>query len=127
MSASITLSTVWINLASDPTKYESFTLMSSLNVATGQTGEVRQYANGRRRIVRRAGIARDINLNLPSCTRAQITWLETYVAQIVCVRDDRGRKIWATYFLVPVDEDGGDITNGDVSLVLKETTATDVV
>lgn len=126
MSAGVTLKTVWINLASDLTQYQSFNQLAALKVETNQPGDVRRYAGGRMRIIRKAGISRAISLSLPACTRAQITFLEANVGQIVCVRDDRGRKIWATYLAVPVDENSFELT-GNVSLALSEVTATDIV
>jgi hypothetical protein len=126
MSAVTTLKTVWINLASDTTQFQSFSLMSSLQVTTEQPGEVRQYAGGRLRIVRKAGLRRAISCSLPECSRDQIAFLEANVGQVMCFRDDRGRKIWATYLVAPVSENAFNI-NGNVTLALNEVTHTDVV
>lgn len=79
-------------------------------------------ANGRLRAVSRSGTARAYELQLELCTRTQIAWLETYVGQLVCVRDDRGRKIYCTYFAVPVTENIARADFGDVTLSLDETT-----
>jgi hypothetical protein len=126
MSASTTLKTVWINLASDLSQYQSFSYMSALKVQTDQPGEVRRYAGGRMRIVRRANtVARLITCTLPQCTRAQIAWLETNVGQLMCFRDDRGRKVWAAYLSMPVDENQYN-TDGNITLALSEVTHTDV-
>ena len=56
-TASVTLSTVWINLASTLSNYQSFPLMSALEVDTNQPGEVRTYAGGRLRLVTTAGVS----------------------------------------------------------------------
>jgi hypothetical protein len=126
VGASVTLKTVWLNLASDLTQSQSFPQLSALNIATTQPGEVRTYANGRLRLVTRAGLARAISLTLPECDRDQIAWLENNVGKLMLVRDDRGRKIWATYFTMPVDENRYNM-DGNITLALNEVTHSDVV
>jgi len=125
-SASVTLTTVWINLASSPSNYQSFPLMSGLEVDTNQPGEVRTYAGGRLRLVTTAGVARTATLTLPECSRDQINWLQTYVGQTVLVRDDRGRKIWGT-FLQPKVNENQYAQTGDVTVVINEITYTEAV
>lgn len=125
--ASVTLDTVWINLASDPSDYRSFPLMSALNVTPTQPGEVRQLASGRARLVLKAGgVKHTISASLPLLDRTDVEWLEARAGQIVCVRDDRGRKVWAAYLSSPTDENQG-LATADVSLSLTEVTHTDVV
>jgi len=100
--------------------------MSALAVATSQSGEVRQYAGGRTRLVLKAGTPRNISLDLPELDRTQVTWLESHVGQIVLVRDDRGRKIWAAYITAGVDETQGD-TTASAGISLTEVSFTEVV
>lgn len=120
--ASVTLTTIWINVAATPSDYRSFDLMSELNVTTVQPGEVRQLASGRARLVLRAGgVKRTISASLPLTDRVDVEWLEARAGRLVCVRDDRGRKIWATYLSVTVDENQG-LATADVSLSLAEVT-----
>lgn len=127
MASSITLTTVWMNLASNLSQYQNFPAMSILKPSIVQPGEVRTYANGRLRLITRAGLARSYSLTLIACSRAQITWLENNVGQLFCVRDDRGRKIYATFFDVPVLEESTDPTLGDVTLALSEVTHSEIV
>lgn len=123
----ITIDTVWINVASDPSDYRSFDLMSELNVTSTQPGDVRQLASGRARLVLRAGgVKRTINAKLPLLDRTDVEWLEERAGVLVCVRDDRGRKIWATFLTVPVDENQG-LATADVSLSLVEVTHSEIV
>lgn len=124
--AAVVLETVWLNLAADPSVRMSFPMMSELNVATTQPGEVRTMANGRQRLVRVAGLSRAVSLTLAYCTPAQVAWLELHVGELMCVRDDRGRKLFAAYLQVPVDEhqSGG---HSDVSLSLSEITHSEAV
>ena len=123
----ITLATVWINLASDPSDYQSFSMLSALHVVKDKPGSVNRYASGRRRLILGAGTDYSISLTLPQLTRAQIVWLDLHVGDLVLVRDDRGRKIWCTYLSLPIDEDGADIEYGDGSLALQEVTFSEVV
>ena len=125
-TASVTLSTVWINLASTLSNYQSFPLMSALEVDTNQPGEVRTYAGGRLRLVTTAGVARTATLTLPECSRDQINWLQSVVGQTVLVRDDRGRKIWVTFLSPKVSENQYN-TTGDVTLTINEITYVEAV
>jgi hypothetical protein len=125
-TASVTLSTVWINLASTLSNYQSFDQMSALQVDTNQPGEVRTYAGGRLRLVTTAGVARTATITIQEATRDQINWLQTYVGQTVLVRDDRGRKIWGT-FLTPKVTENQHNGNGDVTIVVNEITYVEAV
>lgn len=118
--ASITVSTLWVNVAADPSDYRAFPLMSALNVTTTQPGEVRQMASGRARLVLKAGgVKHTITASLPLLDRVDVEWLEERAGQLVCVRDDRGRKIWATFLGVGADENQG-LATADVQLSLVE-------
>ena len=125
-TGSVTLSTVWINLASTLSNYQSFPLMSALEVDTNQPGEVRTYAGGRLRLVTTAGVARTATLTLPECSRDQINWLQSVVGLTVLVRDDRGRKIWGTFLSPKVSENQYN-TTGDVTLTIIEITYVEAV
>ncbi len=122
----ITLSTVWINLADDPSQFRSFPLMSQPRVVNEGTGSATQHASGRRRLVVKPGGGHDFSLTLPQLDRDQIAWLDAHVDELVLVRDDRGRKVWGTYNSFPVEEVQGD-THGDASLAISEVTHTEVV
>lgn len=127
MAAEVALTTVWLNLGSQPSISQSFPAMSKLTLNTKRPGEARLNANGRTRLILKPAVARTFTLNLPICTRAQIDWLELYVGQLVIVRDDRKRKIACAYFDVPVDETSGDVDSGDVTLALTEITYSEAV
>ena len=120
-TGAVTLSTVWINLASTLSNYQSFPQMSTLSVDTNQPGQVRTYAGGRLRLVTTAGVARTA-----AVTRDQINWLQSVVGQTVLVRDDRGRKIWGT-FLTPKVTENQHNGNGDVTLTINEITYSEAV
>ena len=123
----ITLATVWMNVAADPSDYRAFPLMSALNVTAAKRGEVRPMASGRTRLVLRAGSAKKgISVTLPELERTDVEWLEERVGQLLCVRDDRGRKVWATYLTHSAEENRGRST-GNVTLTLSEVSHEEVV
>jgi hypothetical protein len=125
--ATVQLRTLWLNLASDPSQAMSFPYMSALTWSKEQPGEVRRYANGRTRIIRRAGQTRTAEVTLTGCNREQIDWLEEHVGDLVCVRDDRGRKVFGAYLIVPVAEAQHRRDRGDVSLSLAEVSFSEAV
>lgn len=123
----ITIDSIFINVASNPSDYRSFPLMSALNVTPTQPGEVRQLASGRSRLVLKAGgVKHAISATLPLLDRTDVEWLQSRAGQLMCVRDDRGRKIWAAYLSLPTDENQG-LATADVSLTLAEVSHSDVV
>jgi hypothetical protein len=125
--AVITLKTVWLNLASEMTNYQSFPYMSKLAPSTERAGEDRDYANGRIRLVLKGARKQSFQLTLPNCTRAQINWLEQHTGELMLVRDDRGRKVWGTYFKIMLDENSTDIDLGDVDITFKQITHSEAV
>lgn len=123
----VALTTVWLNLATDLSDYQSFSYMSGLNVNTMRPGTDREYANGRLRLVLNGSTRRTFQLTLPACTRDQIDWLELHTAELMLVRDDRGRKVWGTYFKMSVSEKSADTDSGDVEIEFKQITHSEAV
>lgn len=120
--STVTLNAVWLNVASDPIDSLALSQLSQLQPATDQAGAVRAMASGSLRLVQQAVRARSYRLSAPMATRAQIEWLEAHIGVTLCVRDDRGRKFFAVYLSVPVDEQTFSRAYGDVSLALSEVT-----
>jgi hypothetical protein len=119
---SVALTTVWLNLASDLTDNQSFPMMSKLSVTPERPGEAREYANGRIRLVRKGAQKTTFNVTLPLCTRDQIEWIEANTGELMLIRDDRGRKVWGTYFKPSIDEVSEDTDAGDVEFTFVEIT-----
>lgn len=117
----VALHTLWLNLVSDPSQRQHFDLMNAMQVTTTQLGEVRRYASGRQRSVRQAGRTRAITATLPACSVEQIKWLQDNQGETLCIRDDRGRKLWGVYYSLPVDEHRYN-GEADVTLALSEVT-----
>lgn len=126
MAASITILTLWLNVASNPSDYRSFPLMSSLDLELTQSGEFREYANGNTRMILRDKRGNVFDVTLPQLERTDVDWLKTNTGKVVCVRDDRGNKTWAGYLTTSVKINQGETTS-DVSLKLTEVTYSEVV
>lgn len=117
----VNLHTLWLNVVADPSVRMRFDYMSALTVTTAQPGEVRRYASGRLRSVRQVGRTRAVAATLPGLELEQVRWLERYQGETVCVRDDRGRKLWGVYYSLPVEEHQYN-DGASVSLSLSEVT-----
>lgn len=125
--ATVTLASVWFNVASDPTDSLTLPTMSSLSVTSSKEGEARRLANGRVRLITRSGgTRRSIAVSVAYATRAEIDWLEDHVGVLVCVRDDRGRKVYGVYYQVQTDEHRG-LAEGGPSLSVDEATHSEAV
>jgi len=134
-SSVLDLSTVWLNSQLDPSDFISFPFMASLSVESAVQGEVRSYGGSRTttltrparlRSVQVGGLRRSVKLSLRALTREQVAWLETHIGQVVLVRDDRGRRLWATYWAAPIDEHQYN-DEAESSLDLSEVTVNEVV
>jgi hypothetical protein len=84
-------------------------------------GQVRVMANGRRRVVTRAGDARDLGMTLRLLTPAQVETLAAWRGRVVLFRDVRGRRVFGTFFDLAV-RDYADRSGHDVTLTLTEVT-----
>jgi len=124
--AIVALATLWLNDASALSDSQSFPYMSKMAAVPQTPGEVRPYANGRYRAINRAGVQSRHNVTLPACSRMQIAWIEAKAGQLLCIRDDRGRKYYGVYYNPTIDEHPYD-TNADVTLSLIEVTHSEAV
>src|SRR5690348_4546457 len=95
--STVALDAIWFNLASDPTDSLALKVVTQLQPSTSQAGEVRPMASGGLRLVLQASRPRGYNVGVTLASRDQIDWLEAHVGQVLCVRDDRGRKFFGTY------------------------------
>lgn len=119
--ASVTLASLWLNRVSDLTDSIVLSTMTGLTSTPQNAGAVRRYANGRMRIVTQAGVPNQFQVTTVASPRATIQWLEGHTGQTVLVRDDRGRKFYATYFQ-PATAEHAYNGEGDVTFTLSEVT-----
>lgn len=124
--ATVTLTTLWLNDATDLTDYRSFPLMNQLRATPQTPGEVRLYANGRFRSIKRAGAQQQLAATLAACDRDQVDWIEAHAGRLLLVRDDRGRKFYGTYYGPTIDEHPYD-DEADVTLTLVEISHSEAV
>ena len=122
---SVVLSAIWLNVAANPSDRLELEYVGSFSRAAEKPARVNILAGGRRRVVRTAGVARDWSVSFPSCTPEQIEWLEDRIGQTMCVRDDRGHKVFVVFLGVPVGEHTYN-HDGDVSLSLQEISFSEV-
>lgn len=129
MSAIVSLGALWLNSAIDLSDGCSFAYVTDLNPGKDVAGESRTGPSGRMRAVLTGGGFPSLSFkwDLSGLTDAQIGWLESHVAQLMSVRDDRGRKWYGTYFSVPVTESVSWRGRDDVSLTLVEVTHDEAV
>lgn len=125
--STVNLGAVWLNKASNLTDSQRFDNVTGLQAIKANDGDVRALANGRLRMVTTTTLQRQYALTLELATRTQIDWLEAHVGELLCARDDRGRKVYGTYFEVSVDEVIERSDYGNVSLRFTEVTHSEVV
>lgn len=124
--STVTLTGVWLSLAADPSEYRAFPYVTALQPSTAVQGVVRLLANGRERVVRRAGRSTPMTLTFET-TQADVSWLEDHVGETVCVRDDMGRKFFGAFFEVLVQEDTVDRDRPVVSLTIRSVSFSEAV
>lgn len=124
--ASIRLDTVLLGPVDDLTSQVRLDV-ASLRERDGKAGEVRTYANGRRRHVARAGRQRTVTVQAEVLrNRVLLHSLRSWEGQTVLLRDPRGRKVYGVFFDLEIDENiTADLAT--VSLTLTETTFSEVV
>jgi hypothetical protein len=125
--STVVLGAVFFNSAANPSDTMGFPEVIGLGFTKTQAGDVRALANGRLRMVTSSAKRQSYDLELELLTRTQIDWLVAHVGQLLCVRDDRGRKVFGTYFGVRVDEIVARADYGNASLQFTEVTYTEAV
>ena len=135
--ASVTLTTLWLNVASDLSDYMSFPQMNALTDApmvpwSGSTsstsGQVRLYADGTLRAVVQPGYQKSVTVTLYGCTPAQVAWLDLQNQGNVTLlaRDDVGRRFYCSFYTYSAVRHPYD-ANADVTLTLLQMSGTDQV
>jgi hypothetical protein len=124
--ASVTLTTVWLNLVSNLGNAIELDTMTGLTSTPQNPGTVRRYASGRTRAIAQAGVPNQFQVTTAATSRATIVWLESHTGQTVLVRDDRGRKFYATYFQ-PATAEHAYNGDGDVTVTFSELSYSEAV
>ena len=103
--ATVTLTKLWLNLASDPSQYRSFEFITSIQSSPSAQTSQEIDADGSVNTISTPGIPKQYAVTLVACDaidrqKIEVDWLD----QPLCVRDDRGRKFYATYSSCQVSE-----------------------
>lgn len=123
--ASVTLDRVHLSLADDLTSSVA-AFSSGRSEVLSVPGSVRRMANGRLRVVSRAGSSSEIGATLRNLSPTQVALLRSWVGRTVLFRDVWGRKVWGAFFSVNVT-DYKDRLAQDVELSISEVTYSEAV
>lgn len=102
--SAVNLRAIWFNPVTDPADYLALRFVTGFSRAVETPGRVARGAGGRVRVIRQAGRAVQWGLGFKALTRAQVGWLDARTGQVVCVRDDRGQKVFGTWLSMNVEE-----------------------
>lgn len=119
---SITLDRLWLHQADDLDTYLRF-FSTGRGDERAVVGEVRVYAQGRRRIITRTGSAQVLTATLRQVTDADLSTLEDWRGVLLMLRDHLGRLVWGTFFDMAVT-DYADRSGYDVALTFQQVTTT---
>lgn len=101
--ASVKLTQLWVNDALDPLDYLTFRY-ATLNDVPSTSVEVRRYAGGTARAIRRPGVARTVNATILRIGPSERDWLIEHLGRVVAVRDGYGRRVFGVYQQIPLDD-----------------------
>jgi hypothetical protein len=124
--ASVGLSTVWLNLASDLAQSLSFEFVTGIDPSPSTPGEDRQYGAGRFRAVLSGSTQKQAKVTAQAVTADQVATLREWDGLLVCYRDDSGLKFYGTYRSPQISRHQYN-PDSDVSLTITETTVSEVV
>ena len=123
--ATVTLKTVWLNLASDPSQYLSLPLTTAVDLSPSTPGEDRQYGTLLRAIT--TGVTqRQAKVSVAALEPADVAIIRAWDGLTICYRDDSGMKFFGTYRSPQIVRHQYD-ANSDVSFTVTETSFSEVV
>lgn len=100
--ATLTLYRLWINLLDTGAAVTTYS--SDRSEDEGITGDVMTFAGGRQRAILSEGTQRQYAFKLRDVTDANVAILKSWKGRAVCVRNDRGLRLFGVYFDVKIDE-----------------------
>lgn len=128
MSATLDPCAILFNTAADLTDYMAFDMAPQIQASQSKDARISTLANGRERLLVRAGSRQAAGLRFEFCTREQVEWIEAHEAVLLCYRDHLGRKFYGMFISPQIDEDvwpGTDRAN--ISLSFREVTHSEAV
>lgn len=101
--ASIVLQQPTLLLESDRTRLLHLLMLGDARTLTDSVvGEVRRYANGTTRLIRRAGRDQRVQLTV-AVDAARLEDLRVFAGQLLLYRDGHGTKMWCTFLPLEVN------------------------
>lgn len=100
----VTLSTVVLNDAEDPTDLLVLGRLTKYSRRPAQGGRTQRVAGGRFRSIVQAGLQDRWTLTLSKVPLDDLAWLEAHIGRLLVVRDDAGRKWFGVYLGLDSEE-----------------------
>lgn len=122
----VTLTTVVLNDAEDPSDLLVLSRMTKLSRNPIKSGRVARVAGGGFRAIVQAGVQETWTLTASKVALDDQAWIEAHAGRVVCVRDDAGRKAFGIYLEVPSDDRAYPRT-ADLALEIAGVTWTEAV
>lgn len=116
--ATVVLERPVLSLASDPSQ-QIAAYTSDRTDSLAVPGEVRRMANGRLRVVTRAGSQQTLGVTFRNLSPSEVATVRSWAGRVVLFRDVLGRKLYCTYLTADV-VDYRDRSAQDVKVVLSE-------
>lgn len=124
--ATVTLANLWLNSAANPSDGRAF-LLRALSEMPEVTGDVRRYANGRLRLITRAGESMSLQVTVRTFDGDGLDDLRARAGTRQCLRDQYGRKLYGVFLKPTLAEVGGPNRPVDVSFTFVEVTVSEAV
>lgn len=124
--ASVTITTVWLALASDLSQAVGIPVVTQVNMQPQTLGETRRYGKRIRGITSAGGTQRTVALAFDDCTPALVAQLRAWDGQVLLYRDMTGEKMFGWYLGPQISWHPYD-THASVSLTFSEITVSEVV
>lgn len=105
--ASVTLDDMWLHDATDYSSYIRIPLNRMATIEGDVQGEVRRYAGGRLRFIRRPGDKDNLTVSLTMVPQATVTAIKNWSGKLLMFRDPKGRKLFGQYSTVNMSEEPG--------------------
>lgn len=118
--ATLSLGKTFVNLVSTGEAVIAYTGKGRTR-AYSTDGDVQRFAGGRFRSISSEGVAGEQTFMLRDVSEDDLATLQSWEGQTVLVRDNRGRRMFGTFYTVGY-ADGPDPAYYDVTLNVKEVT-----
>jgi hypothetical protein len=95
--ASVNFRGIYLSRVTDLSDVLRLNATVGLSEARSIPGSFRRGANGRTRLIRRAGLDRSMSVSIGRADRTVRAVLEQWAGELLLLRDGRGRKVYGSY------------------------------